>query len=91
MEGLITLHYQIEQEGDDYVATCQELDVSSFGSSVEDAVRHLEDAIALYLRVTEEDGELDQVFRDRNITVQRAGGNGSPRIFTTTGNIPLPV
>lgn len=69
MEQGIYLTFVIEREDDRYVATCKELDVSSFGRSIEEAVQHLDDAVTLYLDIIEEDGERDRVFRERGIEI----------------------
>lgn len=70
MDEIITLTFVIEREDDRYVATCRELDVASQGRSIEDAVQHLQDAVALYIEVIEEDGERERVFRERGIQIQ---------------------
>ena len=71
MEETITLTFVIEPEGDRFVATCPELDVSSFGDSVEDAAAHLENAVLLYLDVIEEDGERERIFCERGLKAKR--------------------
>lgn len=38
------------KEGDQYVSLCPQLDVSSFGDSVDEAVKQLKDAVELYLK-----------------------------------------
>jgi predicted RNase H-like HicB family nuclease len=38
----------IEREGDGYVALCPELDIASQGATVEEARRHLAEAIELF-------------------------------------------
>lgn len=48
------LHYTLYREGDDYVAQCLDFDVSSFGSTKDEALRMLQEAVELYL---EDDGE----------------------------------
>lgn len=45
------------KEGDDYVAQCLNIDVSSFGKSKEEALRNLNEAIELYM----EDASMDDV------------------------------
>lgn len=69
MDDRITLTFVIEPEDGCYVATCQELGVASQGDSVEDALRRVTDAVALYLNVLEEDGEIEPVFRERGIEI----------------------
>ena len=46
----------IEQEGDSYVALCPELDVTSQGESVEQALANLREAVELFLE-TGDSGE----------------------------------
>ena len=43
------LHYTLYREGDDYVAQCLDFDVSSFGSTKDEALRMLHEAVELYL------------------------------------------
>ena len=43
-----TFKYIIYKEGDYYVSQCLNVDVSSFGSNVQDAIENLKEAVALY-------------------------------------------
>ena len=45
-----SLKYVVYQDGKYYVSQCLNLDVSSFGETMEEAVKNLEDAVDLYLR-----------------------------------------
>ncbi len=67
MERTVTLTLEIEREDDKYVSLCPELDVSSYGDSVEDALAHLIDAVRLYLDTIVADGERERIFRERGI------------------------
>jgi predicted RNase H-like HicB family nuclease len=67
VDEVLKLTFVIEPEDDRYVATCQELDVASQGTSVEDALQRAQNAVALYLEILEEDGELDGVLRERGL------------------------
>lgn len=42
--------YVVYKEGDYFVSQCLNVDVSSFGKTIDEAVKNLEDAIELYLR-----------------------------------------
>jgi predicted RNase H-like HicB family nuclease len=42
--------YVIYREGEYYVAQCLNVDVSSFGSSIDEAIANIKDAVTLYLR-----------------------------------------
>jgi predicted RNase H-like HicB family nuclease len=43
-----SIKYIIYQEGKHYVSQCLNVDVSSFGTSVEEATSNLKEALALY-------------------------------------------
>jgi len=45
-----SLKYVVYQDGNYYVSQCLNVDVSSFGKTIEEAVKNLEDAVELYLR-----------------------------------------
>jgi predicted RNase H-like HicB family nuclease len=94
MDAAIALTYIVEPEDDQFVATCKELDVSSFGTSVEDATEHLHNAVLLYLDVLQEDNELEQVFKERGIeVVRRLHANYAvsihPGVFATVRQVPV--
>lgn len=69
MEKAITLRLEAEREDDLYVAHCPDLDVSSYGDTIEDAFAHLEQAILLYLDTIEEDGDRERVFAERGLGI----------------------
>jgi predicted RNase H-like HicB family nuclease len=69
VEKMITLRLEAWREDDLYVAHCPDLDISSYGDTVEDAFAHLKDAIFLYLETIEQDGERERVFRERGIEI----------------------
>jgi predicted RNase H-like HicB family nuclease len=41
--------YVVYREGEYFVSQCLNLDIASFGTSVDDAVENLKDAVSLYL------------------------------------------
>jgi predicted RNase H-like HicB family nuclease len=43
-----TLKYIIQKEGDYYVSQCLNVDVSSFGNDVQEAIDNLNEALMLY-------------------------------------------
>jgi predicted RNase H-like HicB family nuclease len=94
MQKTVTLRLEAEREDDLYVALCPELDVSSYGDTVEDAVAHLKDAIILYLNTIEQDGERERIFRERGIKVEdrlEADYRATlhPDVFATVGRFPI--
>ena len=63
----IVVTHIIKKENAQYVATCPEFDVSSFGETVEEANGNLEEAILLYLEGIEELKIRDQIFKEKSI------------------------
>ena len=63
----IIVTHVIKKENDQYVATCPEFDVSSFGETVEEANDNLKEAISLYLEGIEELNILNQIFKEKSI------------------------
>jgi predicted RNase H-like HicB family nuclease len=61
-----TFHYTVYREDDDFVAQCLDFDVSSFGSTEEEAIRNLKEAIELYL---EDLPPTEQIPHITNVTV----------------------
>lgn len=47
---MTSLKYVVYQEGKYYVSQCLNVDVSSFGKTIDEAVKNLADAVALYLK-----------------------------------------
>ena len=45
-----SLKYVVYREGKYFVSQCLNVDVSSFGETIDEAVANLKDAVALYLR-----------------------------------------
>jgi predicted RNase H-like HicB family nuclease len=55
-----SLKYVVYREGKYFVSQCLNVDVSSFGKSIDEAVANLKDAVELYLK----DGAADYSFHD---------------------------
>src|SRR5688572_6043347 len=94
MDGTVSLTIVIEAEDGLYVATCRELDIASQGESVEDAMQHVLNATTLYLNVLEEDGEIERVFREREIEIERRLStdyqvNMPAGVFATVRSLPI--
>ena len=94
MGKTITLTLEVEREDGQYVSLCPELEVSSYGDSVEEALSRLRDAIALYLDTIEQDGDLERIFRDRRINVDKAPGSPHtvkvyPGLLATVASFPI--
>jgi predicted RNase H-like HicB family nuclease len=67
----IHLEYRIEvfeKDGQQYVALCPELNVSSCGDSVEEAKRALQEAVELFIEECESMGTLHEVLSEAGFT-----------------------
>lgn len=67
--GHVLLTGVVEEEGDQFVSYCRELGTSSCGDTVDEAFVNLGDAIGVHLDALVEAGELERVFRERNIRI----------------------
>jgi predicted RNase H-like HicB family nuclease len=96
-EGVVILTGFAEKEDDQYVSYCRELGISSCGDTAEEALANLGDAIAVHLRALVESGELQRVFRERNIRIDAPPLLDEPSIrvppgkIFTTYQVPVPV
>jgi len=63
---MTTISYRAEifREGDLYVARCSDLDVSSFGDTVDEARNALQEAVEAFLEGCELLGTLDEVLAE---------------------------
>ncbi len=63
---MIKVKYRAEIFAEDgcFVGYCRELDVSSFGDTVDDARRSLQEAVELFLEGCEELGTLDDILAE---------------------------
>jgi predicted RNase H-like HicB family nuclease len=71
------------REGESYVAYCPELDVSSAGTSVDEARANLKTAVRLFVEETERLGTLDQVLQEAGYVPDGKGGYAPPRLVAT--------
>ncbi|MBP1742822.1 MAG: hypothetical protein H6Q48_5115 [Deltaproteobacteria bacterium] len=60
----LPLKIEIFEEGDVYVAVCPQLNVSSFGETVEDARVSLREAIGAFIEECQAMGTLDEVLEE---------------------------
>ncbi len=58
-----------EKEGDQFVSYCRELGTASCGDTIEEALQNLGDAIEVHINALVETGELQRVFREKNIRI----------------------
>jgi len=81
--GDIVVEVVVTKEGNQYSSWCPNLDIASCGDSPEEAVKNLGDALELYLDTLEEEGEQEQVFKERGIRVVSADEPVIPSSFVT--------
>ncbi len=60
----IRMRAEIFQEGDQYVAICPELNVSSFGDTKAEALKSFQEAVGLFLEECQRLGTLKQVLEE---------------------------
>jgi predicted RNase H-like HicB family nuclease len=69
IQGHVVLTGIVEREGDQFVSYCRELGTASCGDSLEEAIKNLGDAIQVHINDLVDTGELERVFRERNIRI----------------------
>ncbi len=63
-----SMSFVIWREDEHYVAQCLNVEVSSFGSSIEEAIKNLKEAVELYFQHEKvELKEIDNIFLGREI------------------------
>lgn len=88
----IVLTIKIHQEGDYFLAECEELGVPSFGQSHEEALEAIREAVRLYVNTLEAEGERERVFAEKGIELipaeQLSGHTVNVRAHTDECVIP---
>jgi len=65
---------EIFREGDVYVGLCPELNVSSFGDSIDDAKSSLQEAVEVFIEECEEMGTLEEVLEESGLALNKILG-----------------
>ncbi len=73
----------IFKEGGTYVSYCPELDVSSCGSTVEEARKNLKIAVGLFIEEAENMGTLDDILQESGYELNDSDCWEAPRIVAT--------
>ena len=55
------IKYVVYKEGNYYISQCLNVDVSSFGESLDEAIAALKEAVALYFEDEEDQGEYQEI------------------------------
>jgi len=91
--GYIAVEFVVTKEGNQYSSWCPQLDIASCGDSPEEAVKNLGDAVELYLKTLDEEGERERFFEERDIKIVHEDEPVIPTSFVTQywQKIPVPV
>lgn len=89
--GYIAVELVVTKEGKQYSSWCPGLDIASCGDNPEEAVKNLGDALELYLNTLEEEGEREQIFKERGIAIISANEPVIPTSFVTQYRQRVPV
>ena len=81
--GYVAVDFVVTKEGNQYSSWCPEFDIASCGDNPEEAVKNLGDALELYLKTLEEEGEQTRVFKERGIRIVSADEPVIPTSFVT--------
>ncbi len=65
--GYVVLTYEYGREGRRWTAYCKELGTATFGRSLPEAERRLEEVVGLHLNALEDVGERKRFFQEHNI------------------------
>lgn len=87
MRERIIVRAEIFREGDLYVGICPDLDVSSFGESIEEARRSLREALEAFIEECESMGTLMEVLEEAGFV--RENGNWLPRQPVSAELVPV--
>ena len=71
------------REGETYVSFCPEVDLSSCGSTVDEARGNLKIAVRLFVEEAAKMGTLDQVLQEAGYVPDGKGGYLAPRMVAT--------
>ena len=65
--GYVILTYKFQKDNRRWTAYCEELGTATFGRSLPEAQRRLDEAVWLHLSTLEDVGERERFFREQNI------------------------
>ncbi len=71
------------KEGDMFVSYCPKLDVSSCGSTIDEARKGLRTAVSLFLEEAEKMGTLEEILEESGFELNASNRWEAPRIVAT--------
>ena len=69
--GYIVVNFEFRKEGRRWAAYCEELGTATFGRSIPEAKKKIQEAVLLHLNTLEEVGERERFFREHSIKFLR--------------------
>jgi predicted RNase H-like HicB family nuclease len=81
--GYILVRIRVWPEDEKFVGECVELDVSSFGDTVDDAIRMTLEATELYLETIDDLGERERLFAEKGVTFYSAEPPPGTEVYVT--------
>ena len=69
--GYVVLTYEFRRVDRRWTAYCEELGTATFGRSLPEAKKRLQEAVLLHLNTLEDVGELERFFKEHNIQYHR--------------------
>jgi len=83
----IILRIEIVREGDLFVGICPDLQISSFGETIEEARRSVREAVEAFIEECEAMGTLDEVLEEAGFTQE--AGRWLPRQPVSAELVPI--
>ena len=83
----IILRIEIVREGDLFVGICPDLQISSFGETIEEAKRSVREAVGAFIEECESMGTLDEVLEEAGFTQE--AGRWLPRQPVSAELVPI--
>lgn len=80
--GYIVVTFEFRKEGRRWVAYCEEFGTATFGRSIPEAEKKLEEAFLLHLNTLEDVGERVRFFKEHSIRFRRTKPTKDIRIRT---------
>ena len=87
LKSSIIVRVEIFKEGDEYVGICPDLDVSSFGQTVDEARQSLREALEGFFEASEEMGTLNDILWEAGFV--RDGHTWLARQPVSIGLVPV--
>ena len=82
-KGYIGITYEFRREGRRWVGCCKELGTATFGRSIPETSRKLNEAVLLHLNTLEDVGERERFFQENSVEFHHTRSKFSVRIPTT--------